>query len=111
LETCGGDNVPAATVAVVVAGGGTADGDCAEADVGAATLVDGADGGAVEDFVGSVGSREKSTTLINHATTTTAAVTPRPTITPRDDAIVDKATRDDDTGWLSAGGSETTVAG
>ena len=75
-----------------------ADGDCAGGDAGAATLVDGADGVAVEDFVGSVGSREKSTTLINHATTTTAAVTPRPTITPRDDAIVDKATRDDDAG-------------
>ena len=85
METCGGGNVPVATVAVVVAGGGPADGDCAGADAGAATLVAGADGVAVEDFVGSVGSREKSTTLINHAITTTAAVTPRPTITLRDD--------------------------
>ena len=110
METCGAGNVPPATVVVVLAGGGTADGDCAGADAGAATLLEGAAGTACKDFGGStgvgandfvgsvdwVGAGVKSTALISHATAATAAVTPSPSIRPREEPVLDRETCDDE---------------
>ena len=77
---------------VALAGGGSA-----AAGSGVATAAGGVDGVAATDFVGSAGSGEKSTLLINHAAATTAAATPTPSIMPRDDPIVSGAPRDDTT--------------